>query len=151
MGNVRRRLLGALASVLRVGAGRARAVGRRRAGPVLLMGGLAVFVGFALGLRVEIIAVPVTQLTLLLPQLQCQLSHLFVPLLLLLLEPLDSLGLRFLVSFVCSGENFDQHHETLSHSRHSHCLLSKSCIFFFSLSRGLLIVGPPTVDFDNPT
>lgn len=31
-----------------------------------------------------------------------------------------------------------------------HCLFNNSCIFFFNFSLGLLIVGPPTVDRDNP-
>lgn len=95
------RFLIALVAAPRLTRRRAWAVTRWRAGPPLLAARTSVFVRFTLSLRVEILAVSMTQLPLLSTQLQSQLTHFFFSLLLLLHESLDPLGLGFLVSFVC--------------------------------------------------
>lgn len=124
--------------------------------PLLPAGTSAVLLGITFGFRVELVAVAVAQLALLPADLQSQLAHFLVALLLLLHLTLDPLSLSFLISFICERfENYFMKFREIPKSSSkvddSHCLFSSSCIFFFNFSLGLLTDGPPTVDFDTPT
>lgn len=69
--------------------------------PLLPAGTSAVLLGITFGFRVELVAVAVAQLALLPADLQSQLAHFLVALLLLLHLTLDPLSLSFLISFIC--------------------------------------------------